>query len=60
MLLVRIIALATALALSAMILSWLFTGDRVWLRRSWLLFRIALVVIVTILLLFLAEAAFAG
>lgn len=56
MLLVRLIGLATAIALGALIVAWLTTGDRRWLRYAWLLFRIALCVVVAILLLFLAEA----
>lgn len=60
MFLVRLIGLATAVALGLMILLWLATGERRWLHRAWLLFRIALGAIVLILLLFLAEAAFRG
>jgi hypothetical protein len=41
-----------------MVLLWLATGERLWLRRAWLLFRIALGAVVLILLLFFAEAAF--
>ena len=36
--------------------AWLLTGDRRWLRRSWQIFRISLVVLVVILLLFAGEA----
>jgi len=57
-LLVRLIGLATAVALGLMVLAWLATGQRKWLQRAWLLFRIALCVIVLVLLLFFAEALF--
>ncbi len=58
MFLVRLVGLATAVALALMIVAWLATGERRWLERAWLLFRIALAAIVVILLLFFAEAAF--
>ncbi|HUG78743.1 MAG TPA: hypothetical protein VML57_14775 [Burkholderiales bacterium] len=58
MFLLRLIGLATAVALGLMVLLWLATGERLWLRRAWLLFRIALGAVVLILLLFFAEAAF--
>ena len=57
---VRLIGLATALALAAMVALWLLTGERKWLRRAWLLFRIALFAIVLVLLLFFGEAALQG
>lgn len=57
MFLLRLIGLATAVALGLMVLLWLATGERLWLRRAWLLFRIALGAVVLILLLFFAEAA---
>jgi hypothetical protein len=57
-LLVRLIGLATAVALGVLILTWLITGQRVWLRRAWLLFRVALVLIVLVMLLFFAEALY--
>jgi uncharacterized membrane protein len=58
--LVRLIGLATAIALGVLILAWLVTGQRKWLRHAWLLFRVALCVIVLALLLFFVEAALAG
>jgi len=57
--LVRLIGLATAIALGILILTWLITGERKWLRHAWLLFRVALCVIVLVLLLFFVEAALA-
>jgi len=57
---VRLIGLATALALAAMVALWLLTGERKWLRRAWLLLRIALFAIVLVLLLFFGEAALRG
>jgi hypothetical protein len=59
-LLVRLIGLATAVALGILVLTWLITGQRVWLRRAWLLFRVVLVIIVLIMLLFFAEALYPG
>jgi hypothetical protein len=58
-LLVRLIGLATAVALGVLVLTWLITGQPVWLRRAWLLFRVALVLIVLVMLLFFAEALYA-
>ena len=58
MFLVRLIGLASAIAIGLMVLLWLATGERRWLYRAWLLFRIALGAVVLILLLFLGEAAF--
>lgn len=60
MLLVRLIGLATAVALGILVLTWLITGQRVWLRRAWLLFRVALVCTVLVMLLFFAEALYRG
>ncbi len=60
MLLVRLIVLATAVALGMLVLTWLFTGERVWLRRAWLLFRVALAFTVLVMLLFFAEALYRG
>lgn len=60
MLLVRLIGLATAVALGILVLAWLITGQRVWLRRAWLLFRVALALIVLVMLLFFAEALYPG
>jgi hypothetical protein len=50
---IRIIGAATALVLAFMILSWLFTGE-----RKWLVFRVALVIVVAFLLLLFGEALF--
>lgn len=58
--LVRLLAIATACALSLLIVMWLSTGERIWLRRAWLVFRIALCAVVAILLLFLGQAALQG
>ena len=56
MIFIRIIGAATALVLVFMVLTWVFTGDRKWLRRAWLVFRVALVVVVVFLLLLFGEA----
>jgi len=54
-LLVRIIGLATAIALGVSVLLWLVTGERKWLRIAWRVFKYALFLVLLILLLFLAE-----
>ena len=56
MIVLRIIGAATALVLAFMVLTWLFTGERKWLTRAWLVFRVALVVAVVFLLLLFGEA----
>lgn len=56
MIFIRIIGAATALVLAFMVLTWVFTGERKWLTRAWLVFRIALVVVVVFLLLLFGEA----
>lgn len=58
MIVLRIIGAATALVLAFMVLTWLFTGERKWLTRAWLVFRVALVVVVVFLLLLFGEALF--
>ena len=60
MIFIRIIGAATALVLAFMVLTWLFTGDRQWLKRAWLVFRVALVVVVVFLLLIFGEALLSG
>lgn len=55
MLLVRIIGLATAVALGVSVLLWLFTGERKWLLLAWRIFKVAVFVVAAILLLFLGE-----
>jgi hypothetical protein len=59
-LLVRLIVLATAVALGMLIVTWLITGQRIWLRRAWVLFRVALILTVVVLLLFFGEALYEG
>jgi hypothetical protein len=54
-LLVRIIGLATAIALGVTVLLWAFTGERKWLRIAWRIFKYALFVVLLILLLIFAE-----
>ena len=55
MLLVRIIGLASAIALGVAVLLWAVTGERKWLHLAWRIFRYALFVILLVLMLFLAE-----
>jgi hypothetical protein len=54
-LIVRIVGLLLAIALSVCVLLWLATGERKWLRFSWGLFKAALFVVVLILLLMFGE-----
>jgi hypothetical protein len=53
---VRILALAVALALGATVLAWLITGERRWLRIAWLIFKYAVFGLLLILALFAGEA----
>jgi len=59
-LLVRIIGLLTAIALSTSVLLWLMTGERKWLTLAWRIFRVAVFVVLLILLLFLGERLLHG
>jgi hypothetical protein len=54
-LILRILGLATAVALGVTVLLWAMTGERKWLRIAWRLFRYAVFAVALILLLFLAE-----
>jgi hypothetical protein len=54
-LLVRVIGLATAVALGVLVLLWAVSGERKWLAWSWRLFRYALFLVLLILLLLMAE-----
>ena len=53
---VRLVAIAVAIALGATLLAWLITGDRRWLRLAWTIFRYASVGLLVVLLLFAGEA----
>ena len=53
---VRILAIAVAIALGATLLAWLLTGDRRWLRMAWVIFRYAAFGLALVLLLFAGEA----
>ena len=53
---VRLVAIAVAIALGATLLAWLITGDRRWLRLAWNIFRYASVGLLVVLLLFAGEA----
>jgi hypothetical protein len=55
---VRILALAVALALGGTVLAWLLTGDRRWLQLAWRIFRYAAFGLLAVLLLFAGEALF--
>jgi uncharacterized membrane protein YhfC len=53
---VRILAIAVAIALGTTLLAWLLTGDRRWLRIAWAVFRYAAFGLLAVLLLFVGEA----
>ncbi len=55
MLLLRIIGLATAIALGVTVMLWAFTGERKWLHLAWRIFKYALFVVLLVLLLIFAE-----
>jgi heme O synthase-like polyprenyltransferase len=52
---VRIVALLTAIAIGVLVLGWMLTGERRWLRLAWQVFRYALFCLVAVLLLLAAE-----
>jgi hypothetical protein len=54
-LLVRLIGVATAVALGVSVLLWLVTGERKWLLLAWRIFKAAVFVSALILLLFAGE-----
>jgi hypothetical protein len=54
-LIVRILGLATAVALGVTVLLWAMTGERKWLRIAWRVFRYAVFALALVLMLFLAE-----
>lgn len=55
MLLLRVIGLLAAIALSVSALLYMFSGERKYLRFAWRLFKYSLFLVVLILLLFLSE-----
>ena len=55
MFLIRLLGLATAVALGVSVLLWAFTGERRWLRVAWRIFRYAVFAILLVLLLFFGE-----
>jgi hypothetical protein len=54
----RVLGLAAAVALGVMVLAWIVTGERRWLRRAWLVFKYAVFVLAFVLVLFAGEAFF--
>jgi cell division protein FtsW (lipid II flippase) len=52
----RVAVVVVAIALGASMLAWLLTGDRRWLRVSWLIFKYAVFSLAAILVLFAGEA----
>ena len=55
MLLIRIVAIATAVAIGVTVILWAVSGERKWLRLAWRLFRYAVFLALLVLMLFLAE-----
>jgi hypothetical protein len=54
----RVLGLALAGAIAAMILAWLFTGERKWLGVAWRIFKYGVFVLAFVLVLFAGEALF--
>jgi cell division protein FtsW (lipid II flippase) len=52
----RAIGLTVAIALAFMLIVWLVTGERRWLRRAWITFKYAVFGLAFVLLLFAGEA----
>jgi hypothetical protein len=52
---IRILGLLVVIAVGASVLMWLVTGERIWLRYAWNLFRVALVVVAAFLVLLFTE-----
>ena len=52
----RIIGLAVVSVLAFMVIAWLITRDRRWLRMAWLIFKYAVFGLAAVLLLFAGEA----
>ena len=55
MLLVRVLGLLTAVGLAVLVLLYMVSGNRRYLILAWTVFRYALFVVVSVLLLFLFE-----
>ena len=55
MLLVRVVVVLVAIALGVCVAVWAATGERRWLRYAWMLFRVALAVVLLFLLLLCGE-----
>ena len=55
MLVIRIAGLLVAIALGVCVLLWAISGERKWLLYAWMLFKVALVVVVVFLLLLFGE-----
>lgn len=55
MLLVRVLGLLAAAALGVLVMAYVVTGERKYLRQAWTVFKYALFLAVLILLLFFGE-----
>lgn len=54
----RIIGLTVVIALGILVLAWVFTGNRRWLRIAWRVFKYAVFGLALVLILFAGEALF--
>jgi hypothetical protein len=54
-LVLRLVGVLVAIALGVCVLLWVTSGDRKWLRYAWVLFKVALCVVVIFLLLLFGE-----
>ncbi len=52
----RVVGLIVAAVLGVCVLSWIFTGERRWLRLAWRVFKYAAFALALILALFAGEA----
>jgi hypothetical protein len=55
MVLLRFVGLAVALALGVLVLPYMMSGERKYLRTAWLVFRIALFAVLLVLLILFLE-----
>jgi hypothetical protein len=54
----RVVGLALAVAISTTVLAWMVTGDRKWLRLAWRIFKYGVYTLALVLLMFAGEALF--
>jgi len=54
-LVLRVVVVLVAIALAVCVLLWVITNDRKWLRYAWIVFKVALAVVLAFLLLLFGE-----